>query len=48
MITGVNHPEQVVEAVKAGVTSYLVKPVQPETLQLKLKQAWEKTHPRKS
>jgi two-component system chemotaxis response regulator CheY len=43
MITSVNNPEQVIEAVKAGVTSYIVKPVVPEALQAKLKQTWEKT-----
>jgi len=48
MITSVNNPEQVIEAVKAGVTSYIVKPVVPESLQAKLKQTWDKTQARKS
>jgi CheY-like chemotaxis protein len=42
LITGVNRPEQVVEAVKAGVTGYIVKPVQAETLNDRLKQTWNK------
>jgi two-component system chemotaxis response regulator CheY len=47
MVTSVNRPEQVVEAVKAGVTGYIVKPVTPEALQAKLKQAWERIHSKK-
>ena len=43
MITGVNRPEQVVEAVKAGVSGYIVKPVQSETLMDRLKQTWNKS-----
>ena len=47
MVTAVNKPEQVIEAVKSGVTAYIVKPVLPEALQAKLKQAWDKTQTKK-
>jgi two-component system chemotaxis response regulator CheY len=43
MITSVNRPEQVVEAVKAGVTGYIVKPLQAETLLERMKTAYTKS-----
>jgi len=43
MITSVNRPEQVVEAVKAGVTGYIVKPLQAETLLERMKTAYIKS-----
>ena len=43
MITAEAHTEQIMEAVKAGVSGYLVKPFSTQTLQEKLEKIFQKT-----
>ncbi len=43
MITAEAQAEQIMEAVKAGVSGYLVKPFSPQTLQEKLEKIFQKT-----
>ena len=41
MLTSHQEREQVVEAIRAGVTSYLAKPFTASSVEKKLKEAWE-------
>lgn len=43
LVTAEAEAAQVVEAVKAGVSSYVIKPFNPETLAAKLQEAYKKT-----
>jgi two-component system chemotaxis response regulator CheY len=42
LVTAESEKEQVVEAISAGVTNYVVKPFTPQSLQEKLEQAHQK------
>ncbi len=45
MVTAEADPEQVIEAAKAGVSNYIVKPLNRKTLGEKLKLVWKKHFP---
>jgi two-component system chemotaxis response regulator CheY len=44
LITAERERDQVISAIKAGVTNYIVKPFSPAQLDLKLEEIWRKTH----
>ncbi len=44
LLTTENEKNKVMDAVMAGVSNYMVKPVEEETLKDKLRKIWEKTH----
>ncbi len=46
MVSGEAEKERVIEAIRAGVTDYLVKPFDPEMLQAKLAKFVELAHPK--
>jgi two-component system chemotaxis response regulator CheY len=45
MLTGETEKENIMEAVQAGVTQYILKPFNVQGLQEKMKSAYLKTHP---
>ena len=48
ILTSNNEKEHVLEAIRAGVTSYLAKPFTIETLEKKLSDAWAQTQKKKA
>lgn len=44
MITAEGQREQIIAAIQAGVSSYLVKPISPAQLEDKLKAVWQKVN----
>ena len=44
LLTTENEKNKVMEAVMAGVSNYMVKPVEEDTLKDKLRKIWEKIH----
>ncbi len=47
MVTAEGQQENVIEAVQAGVSNYIVKPFTPETFEQKIKKIFEKRSPKK-
>jgi two-component system chemotaxis response regulator CheY len=47
LLTSNNEKDQVLEAIRSGVTTYLTKPFPIEVLEKKIRQAWESTQRRK-
>ncbi len=47
MVTAEGQQENVIEAVQAGVSNYIVKPFTPETFEQKIKKIFEKKGPKK-
>jgi two-component system chemotaxis response regulator CheY len=45
MITAESERTLVIDAVKAGVSSYIMKPFTPAMLEAKMKTVWTKLHP---
>ena len=48
MVTAEGQRDQVMQAIKVGVSNYIVKPFPPVQLELKLNAVWEKISARKS
>jgi two-component system chemotaxis response regulator CheY len=48
MVTAEGQRDQVMEAIKFGVSNYIVKPFPPVQLELKIKAVWEKQYSKKS
>ena len=48
LLTAESESHQVLEAVKAGVDNYIIKPFTPENLKLKLTETYKKTESRKA
>lgn len=48
LLTAESESHQVLEAVKAGVDNYIIKPFTPENLKLKLEETYKKTESRKA
>ena len=44
ILTTESERDKVMEAVKAGATNYLVKPIEEDMLKEKLQRVWEKMH----
>ena len=45
MVTAEGEKDQVIRAIKAGVSDYLIKPVNQESLQSKMMTIWKKNNP---
>jgi two-component system chemotaxis response regulator CheY len=48
MVTAEGQRDQVMEAIKIGVSNYIVKPFQPAQLEIKIKAVWERLYAKKS
>ncbi len=45
LVTAEGEQSQVIEAIKSGVSNYLVKPFTPQAIQEKIGAVWKKHHP---